>query len=223
MYNTPEPHRQFVLDLQSWIEHLQTQGHSITLSLDGNEDITSSATEFHPLQYVDQEFTHSPKHDGKLCTLIMTCGLQDVLRIHHPPPLPTTYARGRNRIDYILVSRDILPAVHKSGVLPLYSIFSGDHIPCYIDIDSNMLFGDQTHPLAPLPQRGLQLHDPRKVDAYNNSLLEQLEYHKIFDKLDLFESIIKSKQWNHYWITEWEEVDKIITECMLYAEYSIMR
>ena len=48
MYNTPEPHRQFVLDLQSWIEHLQIQGHSIIHSLDGNEDITSSAPAFHP-------------------------------------------------------------------------------------------------------------------------------------------------------------------------------
>jgi hypothetical protein len=33
----PQPHRQFVLDLQAWIQYIQKQGHDIILSLDANE------------------------------------------------------------------------------------------------------------------------------------------------------------------------------------------
>jgi hypothetical protein len=33
----PQPCRQFVLDLQAWIQYIQKQGHDIILSLDANE------------------------------------------------------------------------------------------------------------------------------------------------------------------------------------------
>ncbi len=48
----PNPRRQFILDLQAWIEHLQQQGHDIILALDANDtynpDFTVPAS---PLPY----------------------------------------------------------------------------------------------------------------------------------------------------------------------------
>ncbi len=39
---TPEPNRQFILDLQSWIQDLHENGHQVILNLDNNEDLYAS-------------------------------------------------------------------------------------------------------------------------------------------------------------------------------------
>ena len=124
---TPNPYRQFVLDLQAWITMLRQQNISIVLSLDGNENLSEKHGTFYPLEYKEGEFILAPNHDGSLSTLAASCGLVDVLAHFHPPPYPSTYARGKNRLDYIFLSDDIIHAASNSGILPLYSIFLGDH------------------------------------------------------------------------------------------------
>jgi hypothetical protein len=37
--SAPDPHRQFMLDLQAWIKKLVRDGHAKVLSLDSNKDI----------------------------------------------------------------------------------------------------------------------------------------------------------------------------------------
>ncbi len=127
----PHPHRQFILDLQAWLEYLINTDHEIILALDSNEpynpDIPSGQ---HPLPYESGKLTQDETHDGKLATLIATCGLQDPLAAQHPErPFPASYFRGKNRIDYILVTPRLKPAVLHTGSLPLYSLFQGDHRP----------------------------------------------------------------------------------------------
>jgi hypothetical protein len=178
----PEPNKQFILDLQSWIQHLQSRGHKIILCLDNNEDIFSSVGAVHPLEYNPNYITINSAHDGSLRTLSVTCGLVDVLADQHSSrPLPATYIRGKKCIDYILVSASIQHAVERSGILPYHSIFSGDHRPCFLDFNATALFSSLTSPLAPPCQRSLQLSDPRKILAYREALHEQLKYHKVFD------------------------------------------
>ncbi len=60
--NPPDPHRQFVLDLQAWIEFKKSQGHEIILALDNNKDILSHTGSIHPLIYTDTH-SHSPQHN----------------------------------------------------------------------------------------------------------------------------------------------------------------
>ena len=162
---------------------LQVEGASIILSLDGNEDTSQTTAMYHPLDYSDGSFISSRNHNGTLSTLVTTCGLVDSLSLHQPP-FPSTYAYGPNRLDYIYVSQDIHHASLRSGVLPLYSVFSGDHNAVYLDLDAALLFQDDTHPILPPCRRGLQLTDPRKVQAYNSEREKQVEYHKLMDKLD---------------------------------------
>jgi hypothetical protein len=47
--SSPDPHRQFILDLQAWIEVLISENHAIILSLDNNEDLLTSTGQFMPL------------------------------------------------------------------------------------------------------------------------------------------------------------------------------
>jgi hypothetical protein len=128
---------------------LQQEGASIILSLDANEDILSTDLLYCPLVYNDGKFIDVPYHNCSLSTLLATCGLVDTLSHCHPPPYPSTYSRGHSRLDYIIVSKDLLPSIRHCGVLPLYSVFLGDHCPCFLDLDSTTLFRGDTHPIAP--------------------------------------------------------------------------
>lgn len=84
----------------------------------------------------------------------------DSLSLLHSQPYPSTYAYGKNKIDYIYASNNIKLAALRSGVLPLYGIFQGDHNACYLDLDSKALFGDDTHQIMPPSLCGLRLLDP---------------------------------------------------------------
>jgi hypothetical protein len=95
----PKPNQQFVLDLQAWIEMLQADGASIILSLDANEDTLTTEPIYHPLPYQEGRFIDAPPHNDHLSSLNITCGLVDTLSHLHPPPYPSTYHRGTNRLD----------------------------------------------------------------------------------------------------------------------------
>ncbi len=144
---SPHPHRQFILDLQSWIQTLIQEGHKIILALDANESYNPDIlVPPHALTYKEGHLTLDKHHDGKLATLVSTCGLKDPLALQHPDrPFPPSYFRGRNRIDYILVSPILLESVIRSGSLPLYSLFHGDHRPYYIDFDAILAFSDSAY------------------------------------------------------------------------------
>ena len=161
----PNPRRQFILDLQAWLEHLITTKHDIILCLDENEDYTQNAKFYTPLSFTPGKHVTSSTHDGSLSTLVNTCGLIDPLIIHHsmekPPP---TYSRGSNRIDYIFVSMGLQNSAIRSGILPYNHLFVSDHRPCFIDFESSLLFKDPTYKIDPPKRRGLQLSDPRKTD-----------------------------------------------------------
>jgi hypothetical protein len=201
------------------LEYLIAQSHSIILSLDSNEDITNTPPAFIPLSSQEGVHTVHRNHTGSLATLVTTCGLMDPLAVHHQArPFPATNNRGSSRLDYILVSSSILPAVQRSGILPYQSLFHSDHRPCYVDINPELLFGDPTKEMAPLCWHQLQLHDPDIVQKYTSTLQEQLEYHKIPKKLDALQRVISSGQWSHNHQQEYEKIDNLITEAMLHAE-----
>jgi hypothetical protein len=164
--STPDPHRQFILDMQAWISHLQEQGHSIILCLDSNENLNSMENgRYDPLEYNNGSFIQSATHSGTVSSMVTTCGLIYTLAYLHPLPYPSTYAYSKNRLDCIFISRDLAPSIIHSGVLPLYSVFHSDHNAVYLDRDSHLLFGEETHPIQPPRHHSLQLKDPRKVDA----------------------------------------------------------
>jgi hypothetical protein len=153
------------MDLQSWVEHLQAQGHDIIISLDANKpynpDIPMQA---HPLQYRPGPPNLSKTHDGKLATLVASCSLSDPMAYQHPSrPFPASNNRGSYRIVYILVSSTLKPAVLQSGSLPFYSlVHSNRHAYC-LDLDPTILIADPGYKRASASRRYLHLHDPRVV------------------------------------------------------------
>lgn len=187
-HSTPNPHRQFVLDLQAWLEHLIRNGHQIILSIDSNKEINPTSGKYINLPYKLDTITATSNHDELLSTLLNTCGLVDILTSHHSGKAPATYNRGTKRLDYILISKPLAPATSRSGILPFYSLFLSSHRPCYIDIDASSVFQEPTPQLAPPNRRGLQLTDPRKVTKYLDIIKDQLHYHIIINKKGTLQS-----------------------------------
>ncbi len=147
---SPNPRRQFILDLQSWIEHLIQTNHDVILTMDANKaydpDTPSTA---HSILYQPGKLTINKNHDGTLNTLVATCGLCDPLARQHPDrPFPASYFRGKARIDYIFVTSRLQGAVLRSGSLPLYSLFQRDHQPYHIDFDAAIAFADNAHEIS---------------------------------------------------------------------------
>jgi hypothetical protein len=141
----PRPRLQFIMDLQSWIESRIQQHYEVILSLDANEAIADTMGLYCPLEFNPDRPTVGSGHDGSLSTLIRTCGLCNPLTLQHSDRTPpTTYSRGPNRINYILVSNSLLSSVIRSGILPFNSVFLSDHHPCFLDFDAYALFCKST-------------------------------------------------------------------------------
>jgi hypothetical protein len=194
------------------------------LALDNNEELTKESGTFLPLKYSPSHHTTNRQHDGSLATLIKTCNLiviATVQHLHLPPP--ATYNRGKQRLDYILVSNSISHAVVQSGILPYYSIFQGDHRPCFIDLDATALFQEGTHAVAPMTQRGLQLADPKIVTKYIKIIKTQLEYHNKEEKRELLWAKVREGTWDYNDQLEYKKIDQITSESALHAEREVKR
>jgi hypothetical protein len=98
-----------------------------------------------------------------------------------------------------------------------------DHRAYYIDFDSQEMFSDPAYIIAPPAHRQLRLLDPREVSKYRDQLYEQLTYHRIFDRLENLKQAVETEEWTAAQTEEYETIDKLITEAMLYAERQVGR
>jgi len=178
---TPDPCRKFILDLQAWLEHLIKEGHQLIVAMDANMSYDpDQLAQHHHLPIQPGQLTVSPSHNGKLATLVSTCQLCLPLALQHETrPFPASHIRGQNQIDYILVSKSILPAILRSGVLPHLSLTRGDHRPYYLDFDVYGLFSDPAYQIDPPNNQQLQLKDPRKINKYISNLHDLLGQHTV--------------------------------------------
>lgn len=190
---SPNPRRQFILDLQSWMEYLRSEGHHFILAMDANKVYDPDMdVPKHPLIYNPDSLTMNAKHPDKLSTLISSCDLcLPLAHYHETRPFPASHIRGRNQIDYIFISRPLLPAVQQSGVLAHHSLTRGDHKPYYIDIDPLVLFTDPAYHIEPVAIRKLRLQDPRVVQQYISNLHNHLAHHNVISRIEVLQEVIQ--------------------------------
>jgi len=156
----PHPHHQYLLDLQAWITSLQNNGAYIIVLLDNNKDITQHSGTSIQLEYIQDSLVQNTNHNAALATLLLSCNLVDSLSVQHPPPYPATYIRRKKRLDYVLISANLVPAIQHTGILPFHQLCLGDHRACYIHLNAQLLFRSSTHSIVSPSYRRLQLKDP---------------------------------------------------------------
>eukprot|EP00980_Cylindrotheca_fusiformis_P027514 scaffold20799_cov73-Cylindrotheca_fusiformis.AAC.3 len=147
--SAPQPRLRFRTDLLKFLHELKRSGESIILMGDFNEDIGDSRSK---LQRLFQ--------DDRL-------KLVDIIGRQHPSTLALpTYIRGSKRLDFILLTEDLIPAVRRCGYLPFHDHFRSDHRFAFIDFDQDILFGPSEAQLAPHMFREFRSNDPKQVEKY---------------------------------------------------------
>ena len=113
------------------------QGHDIVLMMDANEPSGAGSA-------VDN--------------IILACNLTDahLLAMVTSAPL-AMYQRGIHKIDFVLVSQRLVPAVRFASILALHDGDLSDHNALLVDFDANALFAGATLPLCHLHHDALPL------------------------------------------------------------------
>eukprot|EP00980_Cylindrotheca_fusiformis_P020498 scaffold7555_cov72-Cylindrotheca_fusiformis.AAC.3 len=146
---TPQPRLRFKADLLKFLRGLRLAGESLILMGNFNEDITDLHSNL-------QQLFQDP-----------TLELIDVIGRSHPQTRKlSTYIRGTTRLDFVLISRDLLPAVRQCGYLPYHSHFRTDHRFAFVDFDLKTLFGSASTKLASHAFREFSSKDPKRVEQY---------------------------------------------------------
>jgi hypothetical protein len=102
------PRHNFRHDLIAFIKFHQSRRHNIILMGDFNE--------------------HIQDNNSFLQQVGLQCNLIDIWKQKFPTmPEPSTYLRGKRRIDYILISQDVSHAVAAIGYEPFHHTVATDH------------------------------------------------------------------------------------------------
>jgi hypothetical protein len=206
--------------LQSWISHLLATNHEIILSLDANSSYNpDTSVPSHPRTFTPAIPTTDNKHDGKLSTLVATCGLVDPLaRQHSSRPIPPLHNRGFKRIDFMFVSSNIMSAVVSSWCLSSHSVFNSDHRAYFLDFSAEQLFSDPAYEIERPQYHQLRTQDPRLTEQYRHLLHTKLNYYKVHDKIKELQQAIANNSWTETHAHQYQLLDNTITESMIYAE-----
>jgi hypothetical protein len=107
--------------------------------------------------------------------------LVDIVGHMHPSALGIpTYLRGTTRLDFALLSRELIPSVKACGYLPFHSHFRSDHRFLFLDFDTRQLFGSMTSSLAPATYRAFSSKDSQAVAKYLRLKHQYLQAHNFF-------------------------------------------
>jgi hypothetical protein len=113
-------------------------------------------------------------------SLAIPCQLTDVWSHKYPGVEFNTHHPGRKRINYVLVSPDLIPGVKSVGYFPFKYRGKSDHRSIYIDFDTQVLFGNATHKLATAIQQGFKSTDPFAVTTYLTSAGKHARSNNLF-------------------------------------------
>jgi hypothetical protein len=165
---TPDPRKRFIKDLEKRVSKALQDKQGVIVMLDANES----------LQHFNNDFTKWVRESG----------LVDIhVHRHGTEGEPAMHTRGSSRIDYMLISQDLVDFVSAAGIVPFKTFTKSDHRALFMDIDLDNYLGGRPSDTALATRRGLTSNDPRAVQKYRAELeafllkssIEQRTYAKI--------------------------------------------
>jgi hypothetical protein len=129
---------------------------------------------------------------------------------------PATFIGGTVRIDYFLVSADLIPYVNKAGILPFTGYYESDHRALFIDIDLHrVLKGTPCNPIN-RDARTIDSKTSWKVKKYQEYVHQKCTETRLFERAKALEDgSYTTKKDIHQ---ELEEIDQELTNILLDAE-----
>jgi len=199
--NDPKPRQQILDDLTVFLKPYEQAGNEILIMIDANDPIDSMPMD----KFMD---------DLNLC---------DLMSDYLPATPPTTYQRGRQKIDHIVGTMGINLAMIRAYVIPFGTDSpKSDHAICGIDFSMDVLCGitpeslyDPTHPSA----RQLWSTDVKAAANYVEMVERRFQADNIAERVTKLlqrcettgrctshdESILNAIDANITWILLWAE------------------
>ena len=132
---------------------------------------------------------------------------------HHPMKYEVaTYSRGLKRIDFILCTSNLIPAVKFCGVEPFNKHIFSDHWSMFVDWNEDILVGSKAPTMLNKSFGRLQFTKLKAKGEYIIRLHAYFDKHNIFERL----SILEDQDALHW--RDAEKLDRDITRGMLLAK-----
>ena len=156
------PRHRVIHDLVNELQEAINEGNSIIVLADLNEHIHGS------------EKTHE-----KLNNIGLINVFQDRLGNH----LPRTHKRGKEAIDHIFVTPNVIQHITRAGIAPFDFGLQSDHRPLMFDLDLGGLLDPSVNMITPYHCRRLKTTVPKRMEKYLEMLNELWDFHKIDDRI----------------------------------------
>lgn len=190
--SNPNPRKQFISDLKQVVQEHHRKGNDIILMGDFNEEVGIEP--------------------GGVQAILATTALVDAHFTRHGDIIDIpTYARGRKRLDYMFISKTLVPSLAAAGLEPFNNKIHSDHRGMYIDLFMQGLFDHSPTPLETNSGRGVRSHIPGHVCKYLEATEKYLAEHKCYERM----STLNLSTDNH---VEAEKLDRDITAAMLHGD-----
>jgi hypothetical protein len=109
--------------------------------------------------------------------------MPDIYRHRHGSDEPATYQRGQKRLDYMLCTSELLPAVTACGITMPFKILSpSDHRTIFVDFDTNLLFGSLPLELASPKAKAFHSRDYESSEKYIHTVNAYCAEHNLFQR-----------------------------------------
>jgi hypothetical protein len=95
----------------------------------------------------------------------------------------STHIDGQTRIDFAFATPRVVEACIHAGYEPFWHRFEMDHRGFFLDLDNEVLFGNQTAILQSPSQRGLTSKSFKHRKTYIAYRWKYLNHHKWFERL----------------------------------------
>ena len=146
---TLDPRTRILKDLRDSIVPKREQGFKPILMMDANDDWLEKSSKIFQ-SFIEELQLQDPLHQ----------------KFGQDGVTPATYARGTNRLDYILVDSTILPAIKKIGTLGLHEGIHSDHVMLYMDCDESLLFQGKINRPVLNPAREFVIEHADKAEKF---------------------------------------------------------
>ena len=167
---TQHPRQAFLHDLKHTINSFKLQSCDIIVGGDWNDHLDSQ---------------HS--------SLLNLCSSHELIDpwVHHHPHHKNfgTHERGQHRIDSVLISPRLLPAIQTISYSPIGLLFNTDHRCIIIEWSTSKLFGNPD-PIPPtrLP-RALRSKDHQAVTNFIEATHAHLTHNNAFDRMSILDNL----------------------------------
>lgn len=193
------PDELFYRDLGSLVKKLKEDSYSVILMMDANDSMERTSS--------------------RLNKWTRDCELLDPhTYLHGVENQPATFIGGSTRIDYILVTPDIIHYINKAGILPFNGYYESDHRALFIDIDLHRVLRGMPHDPIARDQRAISSKIPWKVEKYQKFLHKACTESNIFSRAKQFEEKYAHTQLTPSLHQELEQIDAELTAIQLEAE-----